>query len=123
MMPAMVQLVAQLKQLIYYHLDCESPENANYLAARLHSIDPRNPDASHLLSLTFLRLRQHQAAYDCSYKYGANGKHLGCTYIFAQACQALKLYNEGITALDKAKPIWGARDNWSMALSSMSDFL
>lgn len=113
MMPATASLVAQLKQLIYYHLDCDSPENASFLAARLHSIDSRNPDTCHLLSLTFLRLRQYQAAYDYSYKYGATGKHLGCTYIFAQACLALKLYHEGITALDKAKAIWVGRDNWS----------
>lgn len=104
--------VSQLKQLIYYHLDNESLDSANFLAGRLHAIDPRNPDASHLLALTYHRSRRPKAAYDFSQKHGANGKHLGCAFVFALACQDLGKYSEGITALEKARALWVGRNHW-----------
>ncbi|THW63230.1 TPR-like protein [Aureobasidium pullulans] len=104
--------VTQLKQLIYYHLDNESPDNANFLAGRLIAIDPRNPDSSHLLALTNYRLRRFKAAYDCSQKNGASGRHLGCAYVLALACQELGKYNEGISALEKARSLWQGRNHW-----------
>ncbi|KAG9584863.1 TPR-like protein, partial [Aureobasidium melanogenum] len=104
--------VTQLKQLIYYHLDNESPDNANFLAERLFSIDPRNPDSSHLLALTNYRLRRFKTAYDCSQKSGANGRHLGCAYVLALACQELGKHNEGIAALEKARSLWQGRSHW-----------
>ncbi|KAG9811747.1 TPR-like protein, partial [Aureobasidium melanogenum] len=104
--------VTQLRQLIYYHLDNESPDNANFLAERLISIDPRNPDSSHLLALTNYRLRRFKTAYDCSQKSGANGRHLGCAYVLALACQELGKHNEGIAALEKARSLWQGRSHW-----------
>jgi anaphase-promoting complex subunit 3 len=106
--------VTQLKQLIYYHLDNESPDNANFLAERLNSIDPRNPDSSHLLALTNYRLRRFKTAYDCCQKSGANGKHLGCAYVLALVCQELGKYNEGIAALEKARSLWQGCSHWGM---------
>lgn len=113
MTPGTSPAVAQLKQLIYYHLDNESLDNANFLAGRLHAVEPRNPDASHLLALTHLRLRRFKAAFDLSQKYGANGRHLGCAYVFALACQELGRYSEGISALEKAKATWNGRSYWN----------
>lgn len=104
--------VAQLKQLVYYHLDNESLDNANFLAGRLHAIDPRNPDSAHLLALTYHRLRRSKAAHDFSQKFGANGKHLGCAFVYALACQDLGKYPEAINALEKARNLWLARNNW-----------
>ncbi|KEQ95892.1 hypothetical protein AUEXF2481DRAFT_4839 [Aureobasidium subglaciale EXF-2481] len=104
--------VTQLKHLIYYHLDNESPDNANFLAARLNAIDPRNPDSSHLLALTNYRLRRYKTAYDCSQKSGASGRHLGCAYVLALACQELGKHNEGIAALEKARSLWQGRNHW-----------
>lgn len=114
MSPTSAFAVGQLKQLIFYHLDNEMPDNANFLAGRLHAIEPRNPDASHLLALSYLRLRRPKAAYDYSQKYGTNGRHLGCAYVFALACQELGRYSEGIAALEKARGLWVTRNNWSM---------
>ncbi|KAI5205087.1 TPR-like protein [Aureobasidium subglaciale] len=112
--------VTQLKHLIYYHLDNESPDNANFLAARLCAIDPRNPDSSHLLALTNYRLRRFKTAYDCSQKSGANGRHLGCAYVLALACQELGKHNEGIAALEKARSLWQGRNHWGRLDSSSS---
>lgn len=93
-------------------------DNANFLAQRLHAAEPRNPDASHLLSLTFLRLRRFRAAYDFSQKYGANGRHLGCAYIFAQSCLELEQNTEGVAALEKARNAWTGRNDWKQHLES-----
>lgn len=112
--------VTQLKQLIYYHLDNESPDNANFLAGRLIAIDPRNPDSSHLLALTNYRLRRFKAAYDCSQKNGASGRHLGCAYVLALACQELGKHNEGISALEKARSLWQGRNHWGLLAHTFS---
>ncbi|KAF2154957.1 TPR-like protein [Myriangium duriaei CBS 260.36] len=108
-----VQMAAQMRQLIFYHLDNESVDNANFLAGRLHALDPRNADSHHLLSLTYLRLRRYKAAYDAAYKYGYAGKNLGCAYVFALSCEALGKHTEGISALEKSKPLWSARNSWN----------
>lgn len=105
---------SQLRQLIYYHLDNDMVDNANFLAQRLHATEPRNPDSSHLLSLTYLRLRRFRAAYDFSHKYGANGRHLGCAYVFAQACLELGVYTEGVAALEKARSAWTGKNDWKL---------
>lgn len=106
-------MTAQLKQLIYYHLDTESLENAEFLASRLHAIEPRNPDSSHLLALAYLRLHRYKAAYDTAQRYGANGRHLGCAYTFALASRELERYQDGILALDKSKSLWAGRNHWN----------
>lgn len=103
---------SQLRQLIYYHLDNDMLDNANFLAARLHALEPRNPDSSHLLSLTYLRAHRFKAAYDFSVKYGSNGRHLGCAYVFAQSCLELTRYSEGITALEKTRATWSRKNDW-----------
>ncbi|KAF2768317.1 TPR-like protein [Teratosphaeria nubilosa] len=103
---------SQLHQLIFYHIDNELLDTANFLAGRLHALEPRNPDSSHLLALTYFRQRRYKAAYDFAQKYGASGRHLGCAYIFAQACLELRRYTEGTAALEKAKSSWAGRLNW-----------
>lgn len=104
---------SQLRQLIFYHIDNDLLENANFLAGRLHALEPRNPDASHLLALTYLRLRRYKAAYDFSQKYGANGRHLGCAYVLAQASLQLGRGADGISALEKAKAAWVGKSHWN----------
>lgn len=112
MSPTSPFAVTQLRQLIFYHLDNESLDSATFLAARLHAIDSRNPDTCHLLALTYYRDRRYKAAYDSAQKYGTNGKHLPCAFVFALACQQLAKYNEGISALEKARPLWLETSNW-----------
>lgn len=102
-----------MRQLIYYHLDNDMLDNANFLAGRLHALEPRNPDSAHLLALTYFRLRRFRAAYDSSHKYGVHGRHLGCAYVFAQVCLELERYSEGILALEKSKSAWGSRNDWN----------
>ena len=106
-------VAAQLRQLIFYHLDNDFLDNALFMAERFQALEPRNPDAAHLLSLCNLRLRRYKAAYDYSLKHGNSGKHLGCSYVLAQACLALKLYSEGIIALQKVRHLRGGDSNWS----------
>ncbi|KAI5362012.1 Putative tetratricopeptide-like helical domain superfamily [Septoria linicola] len=111
MSPSTGIAVAQLKQQIYYHLDHDLLDNANFLAGRLHALDPRNPDAAHLLALTYFRSRRFKAAFDFAHKFGATGRHLGCAYILAQSCLQLARYSEGITALEKSKAQWTGRND------------
>ncbi|KAF1840199.1 nuclear protein bima [Cucurbitaria berberidis CBS 394.84] len=104
---------AQLRQLIYYHLDNSFLENALFLAGRLHALEPRNPDAAHLLALCNLRLGRYKAAFDCSRSKGVHSQHLGCAYVFAQACLGLERYDAGAQALEKVRGLWAGRNHWS----------
>lgn len=102
-----------LRQLIYYHLDCDLFKNALFFAGRLHAYEPRSSEAAYLLALCHLRLGQLRAAYDFSKTSGARGAHLGCSYVFAQACLGLGRYLEGATALERSKILWSTRNNWA----------
>lgn len=113
MSPTSSIAASQLRQLIFYHIDNDFLDNANFLAGRLHALEPRNPDSSHLLALTYLRSRRFKAAYDSSQRYGSSGRHLGCAYVFAQACLELGRNTEGCTALEKAKSLWAGKSNWN----------
>jgi anaphase-promoting complex subunit 3 len=108
-------VASQLRNLVYYSLDNELLSNALFHAGRLHGIDSRNGDASHLIALCHFRMGQYKAAYDYSRDKGIRGLHLGCSYIFAQACLALQRYAEGITALERSKGLWVSRNHWSMS--------
>lgn len=107
------QMSAQLRQLVFYHMDNESLDNANFLAGRLVALDPRNADSLHLLALSYFKMGRYKAAHELSAKYGSTGKHLGCAYVYALSCEALEEYTDGVTALDKAKALWLGRNHWS----------
>ena len=113
MSPTNHQLTLLLRHLIYYHLDCNLLRNALFFAGRLHAYEPRATEAAYLLSVCHLRLGQLNAAYDSSKIPGSRGTHLGCSYVFAQACLGLEKYGEGITALEKSKGLWSTRNNWN----------
>ncbi|KAK3717620.1 anaphase-promoting complex subunit cdc27 [Vermiconidia calcicola] len=98
-----------LTQQIHQHLDADLADTANFLAGRLHALEPRSPESAHLLALTYLRLRRFKAAADTAQKHGSNGRHLGCAYVFAQSCLQLGRGTEGIAALEKSKSLWGSR--------------
>lgn len=104
---------AQLRQLIHYHLDNGFLENALFLAGRLHALEPRSPDAAHLLALCNLRLGRYKAAFDCSRAKGVQSQHLGCAYVFAQACLGLERYDLGAQALEKVRGLWAGRNHWN----------
>ncbi|KAK5109860.1 hypothetical protein LTR62_006467 [Meristemomyces frigidus] len=112
MSPTQGVAATQLHQLIYYHLDNDMLDTANFLAGRLHALEPRSGDSFHLLALSYYRLGRYRASYDFSHKLGANGKHLGCAYVFAQSCLNLGRNTEGCTALEKAKNLWVGKLHW-----------
>ncbi|KAI4132782.1 MAG: hypothetical protein LQ338_000486 [Usnochroma carphineum] len=115
MSPVNPCVISQLRQLIYYHLDNQLLRNALFFAGRLQAYDPRSPDSAYLLALCYFRLGQLKSAYDSSRHWiqrGANS-HLGCSFIFAQACLGLGKYIEGTAALDKSKGVWLHKNNWN----------
>ncbi|EFZ00847.1 Tetratricopeptide repeat protein [Metarhizium robertsii ARSEF 23] len=95
-----------LRQVIYYHLDNASYDNALFFAERFAAQDPKATDAAYLYSLSHLRLGDYRSAYDISKPMGYRGVNLGCTWVFAQACLALERYKDGIVALEKSKSLW-----------------
>ncbi|KAG8531398.1 uncharacterized protein KY384_003027 [Bacidia gigantensis] len=103
MAPSNTHVTTQLRQQIYYHLDHNLLHNAHFLASRLQAYDPRSSEASYLLALCHLKLGQLKAAYDTSRSSATRGVHLGCAYVFAQACLGLERYLEGATALERSK--------------------
>ncbi|MCJ1283424.1 anaphase-promoting complex subunit cdc27 [Xylographa opegraphella] len=113
MSPSTHHVAHQLRLLIYYHLDCNLLRNALFFAGRLHAYEPRATEAAYLLALCHLRLGQLKAAYDSSKNPGSRGTHLGCSYIFAQACLGLERYGEGLAALEKSRGLWISRNSWN----------
>ncbi|MCJ1476610.1 anaphase-promoting complex subunit cdc27 [Lambiella insularis] len=123
MSPGTGHVAHQLRLLIYYHLDCNLLQNALFFAGRLHAYEPRATEAAYLLALCHLRLGQLKAAYDSSKVPGTRGTHLGCSYVFAQACLGLERYGEGVTALEKSRGLWSSRNNWNKHTESRRQHL
>ena len=113
MPPATHHLASQLRQLIYYNLDCNLLPNALFLAGRLCACEPKSPEAAFLQALCQFRLGWFKAAYDSCKNFGSKGTHLGCAYIFAQCCLVLEKHVEGTNALDRSKGLWHTRNNWN----------
>lgn len=113
MPPANPFAASQLRQIIFYHLDNDLLQNALFLAGRLHGLDPRGADTAHLLALCHLKLGQFKAAYDYSKDTRLRASHLGCAYIFGQACLALERFQEGIAALERCRDKWTPFNHWS----------
>lgn len=105
--PSAPMMDARLR-LVYEFLDSDLYENALFLAERLHVLDPDNSTWLHLTALCYLRLGRVSLALEHSRK-GIKGAHLGCSYVFAQACLRQKNYVDGIAALRQAQPLWGSK--------------
>lgn len=100
-----------LRQTIHYHLDNFAYENALFFSERLTAQDPRSSEAVYLHALSHLRLRDYRSAYDVSKTTAYRGIHLGCSWIFAQACLQLDRFKDGITALEKCRNSWSQEHN------------
>ncbi|KAF4457637.1 hypothetical protein F53441_455 [Fusarium austroafricanum] len=98
-----------LRQVIHYHLDNASCHNALFFSERLLAQDPRSSESIYLHALCHLRLSDFRSAYDVGKPIGYRGAHLGCTWVFAQACLALERYKDGISALEKARSLWASK--------------
>jgi anaphase-promoting complex subunit 3 len=118
MAPANTCVPVQLRQLIYYHIDNNILKNALFFAERLAAHDHRTPESAYLLSLCHLRLGDHASAYEYAKQVGSKGTHLGCTYIFAQACLALERYKDGIVVLEKFRTLWQGRNSFGKHTST-----
>ncbi|RKF57780.1 Protein bimA [Erysiphe neolycopersici] len=112
MAPSHSCISSQLRQLIYYHIDNNLLQNALFFAERYTAYDQRNLESAYLLSLCYLRLGDNASAYEHSKSAGLKGSHLGCAYIFAQACLELERYKEGINALEKSKCLWLGKNSF-----------
>ncbi|KAI9799944.1 MAG: hypothetical protein M1825_004315 [Sarcosagium campestre] len=123
MSPTNPHIPNQLRCLIYYHLDNDLLRNALFLAGRLHAYEPRSAESCHLLALCHLRLGELKPAYDHSKSHAARGSHLGCAYVFAQACLQLENHKEkeGISALERSRGLWGSRNNWKTTRRHLPD--
>lgn len=95
-----------LRQTIHYHLDNASYDNALFFAERFSAQDPKSTEASYLVALSHLGLRDFRSAYDTSKPTGYRGIHLGSAWVFAQACLALERHKDGISALEKSRGQW-----------------
>lgn len=100
-----------LRHIIHYHLDNSSYSNALFFAERYVAQDPKSTEAAYLVALSHLRLRDYRSAYDLSKPYGNRNIHLGCVWVYAQACLALERYKDGIAAMEKSKPGWAHRNS------------
>ncbi|KAK4169515.1 hypothetical protein QBC43DRAFT_63590 [Cladorrhinum sp. PSN259] len=108
MAPNSATVATLLKQTVYYHLDNFCPDSALFFAERLNAYD-RSSESAYLLALCHFRLGDSRSAYEASKTAGYRGVHLGCAFIFAQACLDLERYKDGITALEKARALWTAK--------------
>jgi hypothetical protein len=113
MAPSTPHISSQLRQIIYYHLDNNLVRNALFVAGRLHAYEPRSSEASYLLALCHLQSGQPKAAYEYSRNSGSRGTHVGCSYVYAQACLDLGKYIEGVTALERSRGLWASKNHWS----------
>lgn len=109
MAPSPTAVSGLLRQVIQYHLDNASFDNALFFAERFVAQDPRSSDATHLHALCHLRLGDYRSAYDVGKPMGYRGANLGCAWVFAQACLALERFKDGITALEKSKILWSSK--------------
>ncbi|VBB86392.1 Putative protein similar to protein bimA of Emericella nidulans [Podospora comata] len=109
MAPNSATVAALLRQTVHYHLDNFAYDSAIFFAERLQAYDPRSSESAYLLSLCHFRLGDSRSAYEISKPPGFRGVHLGCAFIFAQACFDLEKYKDGITALEKARALWATK--------------
>ncbi|CAJ2506177.1 Uu.00g003070.m01.CDS01 [Anthostomella pinea] len=112
MAPTSTAITGQLRQVIYYHLDNLSYENALFFAERLVAHDPRSSESAYLLAVCHYRLGDHRSAYEVSKAAGHRGIHLGCSYIYAQTCLIIERFKDGITALEKSRGLWSHKTSF-----------
>lgn len=110
MAPATAAANEILRQAVYYHLDNSSLDNALFFAERL-CVQDKTTEAVFLQASCHLRLGDDRTAYEVSKAAGYRGIHLGCSYVFAQACLRLESWKEGIKALENSKTLWASKSN------------
>ncbi|KKF95676.1 Protein bimA [Ceratocystis platani] len=85
MAPSNTAISGCLRQVVYYHLDNFSYENALFFAEKLSAQDPRSPDSSYLLALAHYHNADFRSAYE--------------------SCLQLERWRDGINALEKIRNV------------------
>lgn len=112
-----------LRQVVHYHLDNGSYDNALFFAERLTAQDPRSSDTVYLFALCHLQLGDYRSAYDISKPMGYRGVNLGCAWVFAQASLRLERFKDGISALEKSKGLWSQKSTiWKHSATSRAAY-
>ncbi|KAG7108274.1 Protein bimA like protein [Verticillium longisporum] len=106
MAPSSTAITGLLRQVVYYHLDNNSYENALFFAEKLAAQDPKASESTHLLSLCHFRLGDHRSAFDFSRASANRGSNLGTIWVFAQSCLYLERFRDGISVLEKTRDRW-----------------
>ncbi|KAI0013742.1 tetratricopeptide [Xylariaceae sp. FL0662B] len=112
MAPTNTAIAGQLRQIVNYHLDNISYDNALFFAERLAAHDSCSSESAYLLALCHFRLGDYRSAYEISKASAYRGVNLRCAYIFAQACLILERYKDGITALEKSRGVWSHKTSF-----------
>ncbi|PHH53553.1 Protein bimA [Ceratocystis fimbriata CBS 114723] len=105
MAPSNTAISGCLRQVVYYHLDNFSYENALFFAEKLSAQDPRSPDSSYLLALAHYHNADFRSAYEVSRSHAARGTNICSAWIFAQSCLQLERWRDGINALEKIRNV------------------
>lgn len=95
-----------LQEAIYYHLDHHLLNNALFFAERLAAFDPHSVQSRLLLGTCHFRLGHYHSAVENLKPSTLKTPDLGCTWIYAQCCFALKKHRDGAAALEKSKSLW-----------------
>ena len=95
-----------LQEAIYYHLDHHLLNNALFFAERLAAFDPHSVQSRLLLGTCHFRLGHYHSAVETLKPSTSKNPDLGCTWIYAQCCFALKKHKDGAAALEKSKSLW-----------------
>ncbi|KAL5624836.1 hypothetical protein BROUX41_004896 [Berkeleyomyces rouxiae] len=111
MAPSNTAISGCLRQVVYYHLDNFSYENALFFAEKLSAQDPRSPESSYLLALAHYHNADFRSAYEVSRSHAARGTNICSAWIFAQSCLQLERWRDGINALEKIKSIMTQRNS------------
>ena len=118
MPPSTSCVIGQLRQLIHYHIDNNLLQNALFFSERLVAYDHKSPENAYLLSLCHLRLGDNGSAYEYSKLAAQKSAHLGCAYVFAQACLATEKYKDGIMVLEKSRGLWSGKNHFGKHTST-----
>ena len=118
-------IIAQLRHLVYYHLDNNLLKNALFVAGRLQAYDPKSAEAAYLLALCQHLSGLNKSAWETSRHHVGRNPHLGCAYVYAQACLELGRYVDGISALNNKNiiPLWQNKNHWNQHSESRRQHL
>lgn len=123
MAPSAAASGAQLRSIIYYHLDNNLLKNALFLAQRLIAYEPKSSEAAYLLAHCQFQAGFAKASFDTSRPFAAKGTHLGCAFVFAQACLELGRYVDGLQVAEKCRSLWQNRNTWNQHNESRRQYL